>query len=118
MKEQVKNILVELKAIQTKLPELRDLFWLKIDRYNEADQQRGVAFDEKFEQQRDKLFRMIDNFSAFIERSFAPSVEEVSKDTGMRGGVALDNEYYVNTHSSTPAKKGCWKIFHKDLILI
>jgi hypothetical protein len=49
MTEQIKNILAELKAMQAKLPELRDLFWLKIDRYDEAEQQRGVEFDEKFE---------------------------------------------------------------------
>jgi hypothetical protein len=54
MTEQIEKILDELKAIQAKLSELRDLFWLKIDRYRESDQQRGVAFDEKFEQQRNK----------------------------------------------------------------
>jgi hypothetical protein len=84
MTEQIKNILAELKAIQTKLPELRDLYWLKIDRYNEADQQRGVAFDEKFEQQREKLFRAIDNFSTFIEKSFAPSAEEVARQKALQ----------------------------------
>ena len=84
MTEQIKNILIELKAIQAKLPELRDLFWLKIDRYNEADQQRGVAFDEKFEQQRDKLFRVIDSFSAFIEKSFAPNAEEIAKEKALQ----------------------------------
>ena len=80
MTEQVGNILAEFKAIQAKLPEFRDLFWLKIDRYNETDQQRGAAFDEKFEQQRKKLIRVIDSFSAFIEKSFAPSAEEVAKE--------------------------------------
>jgi hypothetical protein len=84
MIEQVENILNELKAIQVKLPELRDFFWLKIDRYNEADQQRGVVFDEKFEQQRDKLVRTIDNFTAFAERSFAPSVEEIAKEKALQ----------------------------------
>ncbi|MDR2979154.1 MAG: hypothetical protein LBV02_01730, partial [Bacteroidales bacterium] len=84
MIEQIENILAELKTIQTKLPELRDLFWLKIDRYNEADQQRGVVFDEKFAQQRDKLFRVIDNFSTFIGKSFAPSAEEVAKGKALQ----------------------------------
>jgi hypothetical protein len=84
MTEQIENILAELKAIQAKLPELRDLFWLKIDRYNEADQQRGVAFDDKFEQQRDKLFRVIDSFSAFIEKSFAPTSEEVAREQALQ----------------------------------
>jgi hypothetical protein len=84
MTEQIKNILAELKAIQAKLPDFRDLFWLKIDRYNEADQQRGVAFDEKFEQQRDKFSRVIDSFSAFIEKSFAPSAQEVAKEKALQ----------------------------------
>ena len=84
MTEQIEKILAELKVIQAKLPELRDLFWLKIDRYNEADQQRGVAFDDKFEQQRDKLFRVIDSFSAFIEKSFAPSAEEVAREKAIQ----------------------------------
>lgn len=84
MAEQIENILTELKAIQAKLPELRDLFWLKIDRYNEADQQRGVVFDEKFEQQCSKLFRTIEAFSAFIEKSFAPSAEEVAEEKALQ----------------------------------
>jgi hypothetical protein len=84
MIKQIENILAELKAIQVKLPELRDLFWLKIDRYNEADQQRGVAFDEKFEQQYDKLFKVINSFTAFIEKSFAPSVEDVAKEKALQ----------------------------------
>ena len=44
MTEQIKQIIDELRTIQAKLPELRDLYWLKIDRYNETDQQRGVVF--------------------------------------------------------------------------
>jgi hypothetical protein len=84
MTERIENILAELKAIQAKLPVLRDLFWLKIDRYNEADQQRGMAFDEKFEQQRDKLSRMINSFSVFIEKSFTPSAEEMAKEKALQ----------------------------------
>jgi len=70
--------------LNIQLPELRDLYWLKIDRYNEADQQRGVAFDEKFEQQRNKLSRVIDSFSAFIEKSFTPSAEEIAKEKALQ----------------------------------
>lgn len=84
MKEQIKNILSELNAIQAKLPELRELFWLKIDRYNEADQQRGLAFDERFEHQRSKLFHTIESFSTFIEKSFAPTSEEVAKERALQ----------------------------------
>lgn len=84
MTEQIKHILSELNAIQAKLPELRELFWLKIDRYNDVDQQRGVAFDERFEQQHSKLFRTIESFSNFIEKSFAPSPEEVAKEKALQ----------------------------------
>jgi hypothetical protein len=84
MTEQIEKILDELKAVQAKLPELRDLFWLKIDRYRESDQQRGVAFDEKFEQQRNKLFRVINSFTAFIEKSFAPTDEEVVREKALQ----------------------------------
>jgi len=84
MKEKVEKFINELKQLNNQLPELRDLFWLNIDRYNETDQQRGVAFDEKFEQQRDKLFRVIDSFSVFIEKSFAPSAEELAKEKALQ----------------------------------
>lgn len=84
MTEQIKNILSELNAIQAKLPELRELFWLKIDRYNEVDQQRGEAFDERFKHQLSKLFRTIESFSAFIEKSFAPTSEEVAKERALQ----------------------------------
>ncbi len=84
MIEQIENILNELKVIPIKLPELRDLFWLRIDRYNEKDQQRGVVFDEKFEQQRSKLVRAIESFTAFIEKSFAPSAEEIAKEKALQ----------------------------------
>jgi CHAD domain-containing protein len=63
MTEQIEKILDEFKAIQAKLPELRDLFWLKIDRYSESDQQRGVAF---------------------IEKSFASTDEEVTREKALQ----------------------------------
>ena len=44
MTEQAEKIITELKTIQTRLPKLRDLFWLEIDRYNKINQQRGVAY--------------------------------------------------------------------------
>ena len=84
MTEQIKNRLAELKAIQAKLPELRDLFWLKIDRYDKDDQQRGVAFDEKFEQQCGKVVRAIDSFTTFVEKSFTPSAEEIAKEKALQ----------------------------------
>jgi len=84
MVEEAEKIINDLKSIQVKLPDLRDLFWLKIDRYDEVDQQRGVNFDEKFEQQHGKLFRTIQTFSAFIEKSFAPSTEEVTREKALQ----------------------------------
>jgi hypothetical protein len=80
MVEQVEKTITELKALQAKLPEVRDLFWLKIDRYDEDDQLRGEAFDKKFEQQQEKLCRALDSFTAFVEKSFTPSAEEIAKE--------------------------------------
>jgi hypothetical protein len=80
MTDSINNFITDIKSVKAKLPELRDLFWLKIDRYNEAEQQRGVAFDEKFKQQSDKLVRAIDSFTAFVEKSFAPSAEDIAKE--------------------------------------
>lgn len=113
MTEQIENILAELKAIQAKLPELRDLFWLKIDRYNEADQQRGVAFDEKFEQQRNKLFRVIDSFSAFIEKNFAPSAEEVAREKALQ---KLRTEFLGFDDWNEEAKKALLEREMNDLL--
>jgi hypothetical protein len=83
MTDQIEKIIAELKAVQTKLPELRDLFWLKIDRYNEADRQRGEIFDEKFKRQSVNLCRVIDSFVAFVGKSFAPSAEDIAKTNAM-----------------------------------
>lgn len=84
MTVQIKNLLSELNAIQAKLPELRELFWLKIDRYNTVDQQHGQAFDERFEQQHSKLVRTIESFTAFIEKSFAPTADELAKESAVQ----------------------------------
>ncbi|MDR3227723.1 MAG: hypothetical protein LBT56_08655 [Prevotellaceae bacterium] len=51
MIEQLKNILADIKAIQAKLPELRDLFWLKIDRYNETAKNALIEREAKIERE-------------------------------------------------------------------
>ena len=84
MDSKVEKLINDLKQLNTQLPELRDLYWLKIDRYSEVELQRGVAFDEKFEQQRDKLCRMIDSFTVFVEKSFAPSAEEIAREKALQ----------------------------------
>ncbi|MDR1097390.1 MAG: hypothetical protein LBL57_04595, partial [Tannerella sp.] len=114
MTEQIEKILAELKAVQAKLPELRDLFWLKIDRYSESDQQRGVAFDEKFEQQRNKLFRVIDSFTAFIEKSFAPTDEEVTREKALQ---KLRAEFPGFDEWNEEAKKALLEREIKDILI-
>jgi hypothetical protein len=114
MTEQIEKILDELKAVQAKLPELRDLFWLKIDRYSESDQQRGVAFDEKFEQQRNKLFRVIDSFTAFIEKSFAPTEEEVMREKALQ---KLRAEFPGFDEWNEEAKKALLEREIKDILI-
>lgn len=81
--EQIGNIVDEFAKLRAKLPELRDLFWLKIDRYSEADQQRGAEFDEKFNRKLENLSRVINGFTSFIQKSFAPSAEDVAKERAL-----------------------------------
>lgn len=80
MKEQVNKIIEELNTITTKFSDIRDLFWLKIDRYKENDLNRGIEFDKKYEQQCFKLSRSINAFTKFIEKSFEPSANEIARD--------------------------------------
>lgn len=84
MNEQIDKIIEELNSIKNKFPDIRDLFWLKIDRYKEDDLNKGVEFDKKYEQQCDKLSRSIIAFSKFIEKSFEPSTEEIARDRAIQ----------------------------------
>lgn len=84
MTEQIENILAASKEIRAKLPEVLDLFWLKINCYNETEQRCGVDFDEKFEKQCEKLFPVIDSFLAFIGKSSAPSAEKIAKEKALQ----------------------------------
>jgi len=84
MNSTIEKFINDLKQLNAQLPELRDLFWLKIDRYNDVEQQRGIVFDEKYKQQRDKFYRVVDNLTTFIEKSFAQSAEEVAKEKALQ----------------------------------
>jgi len=206
MNKKVEKFINDLELLNGQLHEMREYFWLNIDRTNETDRQRGILFDNKFEKIKDQFLRTEKTVSKFLEKSFFDPKEEarkealnklysefanfdewdeiaknallekyindivkintkqkvdtverspktistkllvifndgtkiceptssktfaetirkigvekiieldilvdkapfVSKDNEMRGGVALDDGYYVNTHSSTPAKK-------------
>ncbi len=84
MKEQVNKIIENLNTITTKFSDIRDLFWLKIDRYKEEDLKKGVEFDKKYAQQCSKLSRSINTFSKFIEKSFEPSEDEIARDKAIQ----------------------------------
>lgn len=84
MKEQVDKILEELNLIKTKFSDIRDLFWLKLDRYSKVDVEKGVKFDEKYDQQCSKLSRAINAFSNFVEKHFEPSKEEIAREKALQ----------------------------------
>lgn len=204
MNEKVEKFINDLELLSSQLNEMREYFWLNIDRTNETDRQRGILFNNKFEKIKDQFLRTEKTVNKFLEKSFFDPKEEahkealnklycefanfdewdaiaknaliekytndiinntknvvvterspktistkllvifndgtkicettsaktfaetirkigigkvinlniiidkapfVSTDKEMRGGIALDDRYYVNTHSSTPAKK-------------
>jgi hypothetical protein len=110
MIEQIDNYIEDIKSIKTRLPELRDYFWFKIDRYNEFDRQRGEIFDEKFEKQSANLCRVIESFVSFVEKSFAPSPQEIAKME-----AALNAIEFV---SDEETKKVVWKSIMGNIPMI
>jgi hypothetical protein len=49
MNSKVEKFINGLKQLNTQLSELREYFWLGIDRNDETEWQRGFLFDSKFE---------------------------------------------------------------------
>jgi len=79
MKEKLEKYITTLKQMSNQLPEFRDDFWLKIDRSNEVDKQRGIEFDNKFERIKEKYLQAESALSIFLENSFYDQKEEVIK---------------------------------------
>ncbi len=84
MNEQIKNILRDLQNATSGLNKLCDLFQAKLDYFNEEDRRKINEFNETFEQKREQIDLKISSFVRFIEKSFAPSAEEIVKEKALQ----------------------------------
>lgn len=84
MNEQIKNILRDLQNATSELIIIRDLFQAKLDYFNEEDRRKINEFNETFEQKRELIDVKISSFVRFIEKSFAPTAEEIAKEKALQ----------------------------------
>lgn len=84
MNEQIKNILRDLQNATSELIIIRDLFQAKLDYFNEEDRRKINEFNETFEQKRELIDMKISSFVRFIEKSFAPTAEEIAKEKALQ----------------------------------
>lgn len=84
MNEQIKNILRDLQNATSELDVIRDLFQAKLDYFNEEDRRKINEFNETFEQKREQIDGKINSFMRFIEKSFAPTAEEIAKEIALQ----------------------------------
>lgn len=84
MNEQIKNILHNLRNTTSGLNVIRDLFQAKLDYFNEEDRRKINEFNETFEQKREQIDGKINSFVRFIEKSFAPTAEEIAKEKALQ----------------------------------
>lgn len=84
MNEQIKNILRDLQNATSALGVILDLFQAKLDYFNEEDRRKINEFNETFEQKRELIDMKISSFVRFIEKSFAPTAEEIAKEKALQ----------------------------------
>jgi len=80
MNEKIKKFITDLKQLSIQLPELREYFWLDIDRSSDTDKQRGILFDSKFEKIKEQFLRTEKTMCKFLEDSFHNPKEEAKKE--------------------------------------
>lgn len=84
MTDQIKNILQELQNTTSDLDNLRDWYQNNLDYFNEDDRQKINEFNATFDSKRGQIDAKISSFVRFIEKSFAPSPQEIAKEKAMR----------------------------------
>ena len=80
MNEKVEKFIHNLKQLNEQLPEIRDYFWLDIDRSSDTDRQRGIVFDSKFEKIKTLFSQSEKKVTAFLEESFYNPQKEAYKE--------------------------------------
>jgi hypothetical protein len=80
MNEKVEKFINDLELLNSQLHEMREYFWLNIDRTNETDRQRGILFDNKFEKIKDQFLQNKKTVGNFLEKSFFDPKKEARNE--------------------------------------
>lgn len=84
MTEQINEILQKLQEATSNLASIRDLFQNRLDYFNEDDRNRINEFNESFDSKVQKIDEKIKSFVRFVEKSFAPTAEELAKEKALK----------------------------------
>lgn len=84
MSEQINEILEKLKEATANLASIRDSFQNRLDYFNENDRRRINEFNETFDSKIQKIDEKIKSFVRFVEKSFAPTAEEIAKEKALK----------------------------------
>lgn len=84
MSEQINEILQKLQEATTNLASIRDSFQNRLDYFNEKDRRKINEFNETFDYKVQKIDEKIKSFVRFVEKSFAPTAEELAKEKALK----------------------------------
>lgn len=84
MSEQINEILKKLQEVTVDLASIRDSFQNRLDYFNENDRRRINEFNETFDSKVQKIDEKIKSFVRFVEKSFAPTAEELAKEKAIK----------------------------------
>ncbi len=84
MTDQINDILQKLQEITATLAPIRDEFQNELDYFNEDDRRRINEFNETFDIKVQKIDAKIASFVRFVEKSFAPTAEELAKEQALK----------------------------------
>ena len=91
MKEKVEKFTNDIKQLIPQLAELRDLYWLNIDRSNDADRERGRLFNHKFNKIQEQFLRTEKTVIKFLEQAFANPKELAREEAINKLSVEFPN---------------------------
>lgn len=84
MKEQINTLISDLQNATSHLDAILDAYQENMDYFNEADRRKINDFKVIFNRKREAIDARISSFVRFIEKSFAPSQEEILKEKALQ----------------------------------
>ena len=112
MTEKVEKFVNDLKQLSNQFSEMRDYYWLDIDRSSDADRKKGILFDGKFEKVNELFQKTEKSVCKFLEDAFNDPEREVRKKA-----VKLLAEEFSNFKDwNEDAKSALIEKYTKDLL--